>query len=308
MVHESEPVQHSSDHPAGDGEISQATSSRERLFYHDVAAFNTAMDKAAESIGNAEKPNILGSVIWWGAVALLAFLYLSDWIWDWDLRRAVPGVDLVKPMWIAIIGMIIGYHAWKRHQHDRIVKKRLCLRCGMSLLQQPVDEQGTGVCPRCERDFNLGEYRRPTENRGAGFQGYIDESHFDKSMYAAAEQIRKTRGANLEFELLGWSWLALGISFGVKFVFGFNLLKWLPWDLPFHLFWLGIVFAWSGIWAFRVQRLKPSIVGHRLCFNCGYSLLHALVDATGQGRCPECAQEFIMNQYTKPPRGVAASC
>ena len=283
------------------------TSSRERLFYHDVGAFNTAMDKAAESISNAEKSNTLGQVIWWSAVALLAFLYLSDWILDWEVRRAIPGVDLVKPLWAAIIGLIIGYHAWQRHQHDRIVKKRLCLECGTSLLRDPVDEVGSGVCPRCDRDFNLGEYRRPTENRGAGFKGYIDEKHFDKSMYAAAEQIRKTRGANLEFELLGWSWLALGVSFGIKLIFGLNLLEWIPGELPYYIFWLGIVLAWSGAWAFRVQRLQPAIVAKRLCFNCGYSLVHALVDATGWGRCPECAQEFAMKQYKKPPRGVVAS-
>ncbi len=102
---------------------------------------------------------------------------------------------------------------------------------------EPVDEEGSGVCPRCERDFNL--------------------------------------------------------------------LEWLPRDLPYHILWLGIVMAWSGIWAFRVQRLQPAIVDKRLCFNCGYSLLHALVDATERGRCPECAQEFVMKQYKKPARGVA---
>ena len=43
-------------------------------------------------------------------------------------------------------------------------------------------------CPECEREFNLGEYRRPEENRGHEFQGYVDRAHFDKAMYAAAEQ------------------------------------------------------------------------------------------------------------------------
>ena len=46
--------------------------------------------------------------------------------------------------------------------------------------------------------------------RGRHFRGYLDEAHFDKALFAAAEQIRKTRSAGFETDIMGLCWIALG--------------------------------------------------------------------------------------------------
>lgn len=279
---------------------------RERIFYRDADEFNKALDKASEAIRTSASPDYLGNTIWWGLVAFQAFLYIADWVFDWEVRNEIiPGVDLVKPIWIVIIGVIAFYHGWTRNRHAQILKSRLCFKCGTKLLKVEVDDGGDGVCPDCEREFNLGEYRPPTENRGRGFQGYIDQPHFDKVMYATAEQIRKSRG-QFESDLLGWCWLGLGVSFGLKMLLKWDLFEWLPWPIPVHAVWLVVMLIWSWIYTIRVKRLRPGILDRRLCFICGYSLIQARTNEAGVGRCPECGSEFILAQYDNPPRGAKA--
>lgn len=277
-----------------------ATPSPQRVAYRDAGEFNKAMDRAADAIRAAEGPDIAGTVIWAALVGFQAFLYVTDWVFDWEVReKIIPGVDLAKPLWVLIVGMVLFHHAWARYQHGRILKNRLCLRCGAKLLEVEVDEGGSGTCPKCRRAFNLGEYRRPDENRGRSFAGYIDPSHFDKAMYAASEHLKKARLFGLEGEVIGWSWLALGVSFGCKVILGWNLLEWLP-GSHHHFLWLVTMLAWSGIYAWRVQRMRPAIAERRLCLNCGYSLLHTPTGEDGIGRCPECGGEFAIGQYERP--------
>ena len=200
-----------------------------RIFYRDADEFNKTLDKASESIRTAAGPEIVGNVIWWGLVVFQAFLYGCDWIFDWEVRRQIiPAIDVVKPLWVVIIGLIIYHHAWTRDRHARILRNRLCFKCGTKLLDAEVDDDGSGRCLTCGRDFNLGEYRRPDENRGSGFQGYIDRDHFDKAMYAAAEQIKKSRSFGFEGDLLGWCWLGLGVSAVCKWLLGWDVFEWLP--------------------------------------------------------------------------------
>ena len=49
-------------------------------------------------------------------------------------------------LWLVVVAMIGGYFAWTRSQQPRILRKRLCLKCGTSLLDRPVDDNGSGVC------------------------------------------------------------------------------------------------------------------------------------------------------------------
>lgn len=97
--------------------------SAERVAYRDAGEFNKAMDRAADAIRAAEGPDIAGTVIWAALVGFQAFLYVTDWVFDWEVReKIIPGVDLAKPLWVLIVGMILFHHAWARYQHGRILR------------------------------------------------------------------------------------------------------------------------------------------------------------------------------------------
>ncbi len=175
--------------------------------YRDEDEFNTALDAAAESINPSAGNTTRGQVIFWSLVAVQVFLYASGWILGWDVRRGlVPGVDLTRPVWLVIVLVLVFHHVWTRQQHGRILRGRLCFGCGRPLFEVPVDEQERGACPQCGREFDLGQYRRPVENRGRRFRGYVDADHFDKTMYAAAEHLKKA--------FHGWS--ISGITAGAR--------------------------------------------------------------------------------------------
>lgn len=274
----------------------------ERVVYRDQDEFNKALDTASESIRKAKGPDVVGNVAWWGLLAVIAVLVLADWVFDWDIRRTlVPGVDLVKPAGLLVAAMLIYHHAWTRNRHGRILRDRLCFGCGTSLVGVTVDDQGDGCCPTCDRLFNLGGYRRPNDNRGRDFHGYLDEAHFDKAIYAAAEQVRRTRGFGFEYDVMGWLWIALGVSFFASLILDLDLFDWIPVDLPYHGIWFGLLGLWGAWYSYRVGRLKPSIVDRRGCMNCGFCLLGTEVDDDEIGRCPECGTTFALGQYVKPP-------
>lgn len=73
-------------------------------------------------------------------------------------RRSLLGPALV-------LGVLVPVFMWlltrKALLARRIVARRLCFRCGYSLVQSPVSEQGTGTCPECGNTFLLAHYRRP---------------------------------------------------------------------------------------------------------------------------------------------------
>ena len=86
-----------------------------------------------------------------------------------------------------------------------------------------------------------------------------------------------------------------------KWGFGWDVVDWVPGPQPTFLILLVTMFAWGGWYQARVSRLRPAIAASRLCFQCGYSLLHTEVDDAGIGRCPECGTEFDAAQYEPPP-------
>jgi hypothetical protein len=273
----------------------------ERVFYRDDDEFHTALDKATETIIKAEGPPAFRTIAWITLIGLQAALYLSDWILGWNLREGlVPGVDLVKPMWVVLFVTAVIDHTWTRNRQGRILKQRLCFECARSLLDVPTDDDGGGTCPGCDRVFNLGEYRRPGENRGREFQGYIDGAHFDKTMYAAAERIHRVRGGGLQTDLLTWGWTALGVCFGLSVV-GWDPLDWIPGPQPNYGIAAGIMGVWSLVHWLRTRRLRPAISERLLCLDCGYSLVQTPRDENGVGRCPECGTVFAVAQYERPP-------
>ena len=204
-------------------------------------------------------------------------------------------------LWLVVGAMIVGHFAWTRSRQSRILRHRLCLKCGASLVDKPVDDDGSGVCLQCGRGFNLGEYQRPDENRGRNFRGYIDATHFDKAVFSAAEQIRKTRSLGFESDVMGCCWLALAVSFGGRVLFDWDLFDWIPGGVPVHGLWFVTLLVWGSWYTMRVRKLQPAIIDQRLCMNCGFCLLGAPTDDAGLGRCAECGCVFATAQYERPP-------
>lgn len=293
-------------HDDGDGDAKQTlTAGSERVIYRNIKDFNKAIDAAAESIAKAKSPDLLGNVVWWGLILFTGFLYGVDRIFNWDLRHTlIPGIDLIDPLMVVIIGLVIWFLAWRRNQHDRILRDRLCLQCGTQLRDVEVDATGDGVCPNCKRNYNLGEYRRPDENRGTHFQGYLDTAHFDNTLFAAAEQIKKTRAIGFESDLMGLCWIALTVSFFGGLIFGWELYYWIPGSSPVNLIAFIILLIWGSWYVARMKKLGPSIIDQRRCMNCGYILLYTPINEQGLGRCSECGEIFILNQYERPTEKI----
>ncbi|MBT8485215.1 MAG: hypothetical protein KJO43_06515 [Phycisphaerae bacterium] len=273
----------------------------ERLYYRNDDEFNTAFDAAVASIRTRGRHRGGVLLLWWLFIVVQIFFYVCDWAFDWELYAVVPGVDLRRVFWLVIVGGAIFHHVRTRTHHERILKDRLCLQCGVKLAAVETDEAGDGVCPGCMRAFNTGEYRRPAENRGSDFQGYLDADHFDKAVNAAAERIKERRGMGFEASLMGWLWIALGVVFGLDVLLDWEIFEFLPGDQPWITFWFGGMLIWGGVYSYRVKKIEPEIVPKRLCFDCGYSLLGTPVDANDVGRCPECGVPFALGQYVRPP-------
>lgn len=273
----------------------------ERVFYRSEEEFKTAFDKAVEAIDAKRRVGRIDAAIWFGLWGVLALLYLSPWVFGWRLHALVPGVDLRSVTWILLIGYFVLYHIRARHKHTFILRGRQCLACGEKLLKVDTDDAGDGTCPACGRAFNLGEYRRPSERRGAHFQGYLDADHFDKAMHEAGERVMKRRGLGVERDLIGAAWIALGIAFGCDLLLDLNVFAFLPGADVWFWAWLAAMSIWSGAYTARVKRIVPSLVPERRCLECGYSLLGTPTDGDGLGRCPECASAFALAEYERPP-------
>lgn len=273
----------------------------ERVYYRNKEEFNTAFDKAVEAIDKTRRVGRIDAFIWIGLWSLLAVLYLSQWLFGWRLHAVIPGADVRSITWIALAVYFALYHIRARHKHEFILRARQCLECGEKLLGVDTDEAGDGTCPACGRDFNVGEYRRPSERRGAQFAGYLDAEHFDKAMEEAGERILKRRGLGMEGEIMGAAWLALAIAFGFNIILDMSLFASFPGGNAWFWVWLAAMLIWSGVYAARVKRIVPSLVPDRRCLECGYSLLGTPTDDDGLGRCPECASPFALEEYARPP-------
>ena len=57
-----------------------------------------------------------------------------------------------------------------------------------------------------------------------------------------------------------------------------------------------------GWYLARTRRFVKTIIRHRMCFKCGYSLRRSQTASAGYGRCSECGTPFNAAQYRRPPR------
>ena len=95
-----------------------------------------------------------GTLLWF---ICLLFLCLGVWFFFANPR-------LMTTRWIAFLVPNV-YACWlstrSRRLGRKIAAKRLCLRCGYSLLGAPTDDEGWGQCSECSTRFNIAYYRRP---------------------------------------------------------------------------------------------------------------------------------------------------
>ena len=61
-----------------------------------------------------------------------------------------------------VAAIAIVEYEWTRIEYvkERILRDRLCLRCGYPLRMTPTDKLA-GVCPECGRPYHIKEYYRP---------------------------------------------------------------------------------------------------------------------------------------------------
>ena len=236
--------------------------------------------------------------------------------------------------WTIAVGWCLLYSRGMRRLSDRIIDKRLCLRCAASLLDAETDEHGNGVCPRCCCVFSLGDYTAPSQNIAAlqvakqrvkdrlppvleppPPQGakpvrivvprgglYRNRTHFDQVMHRAAMRfLIHGRGlVTLQTGLIGGA-LPATVVFFVAYAIG------VEWTLLFGIFGIGILIAavliGLTVWA-RADASRARLINQRLCLACGYSLRGLRTDQRGCSRCPECGRPFHPEEYTAPAEGA----
>ncbi len=235
-------------------------------------------------------------------------------------------------LWAWLIGVTwcLLYFRSMRRLSDRIIDRRLCLRCAASLSNTETDEHGNGVCPRCCSVFSLGDYTAPSQNIAAlqaakqrvkdrlppvieppPPQGakpvrivvprgglYRNRSHFDQVMHRAAKRfLIHGRGlVSLQIGLIGGALPATVFCF-VAYAIG------VEWTLLFSILGIGIpiaaVLIGLTVWA-HADAARARLINRRLCLACGYSLHGLRTDQRGCGRCPECGRPFHPEEYTAP--------
>ena len=271
--------------------------------YRNEQEFNTALDAAAERIRSSRRFDGLGW-LWFTMFAIGAIFAFCQWVLGLKLHLAViPGVNLFGWWWVALIVMAFVHHGVVRNFHRTVIRRRLCFECGKALLGVPTEDD-RGACPDCGRRFALAQYRRPGDNRGRKFVGYVDTEHFNAVLDAASDRIRAAHGQGWEKFAYDWLWLGLLVSFIAGIFTRWSLFSGTIGTGNVHFGWLIVMLLWSAVRALRHRRLRPSIVEKRRCLTCGYSLLQMPVDGDGYGRCPECGDEFAEGEWT-PPTSVS---
>lgn len=232
--------------------------------------------------------------------------------------------------WLIGVTWCLLYFRSMRRLSDKIIDRRLCLRCAASLLDAETDEHGNGVCPRCCSVFSLGDYTAPSQNIAAlqaakqrvrdrlppvleppPPQGarpvrivvprgglYRNRTHFDQVMHRAAMRfLTHGRGlVSLQIGLIGGA-LPATVFFFVAYAIG------VEWTLLFGILGIGLLFAavliGLTVWA-HADAARARLINQRLCLACGYSLHGLRPDERGCGRCPECGRPFHPEEYTAP--------
>ncbi len=123
------------------------------FLYENTRHFDRVMRTAASRVIAADagsyRMTLSSAITGIGLVgALAAYVVGSVFIW-------------VLPVFVVAMIAIIAYE-WTRIESvkERILRDRLCLRCGYPLRMTPTEELA-GICPECGRPYHVKEYHRP---------------------------------------------------------------------------------------------------------------------------------------------------
>lgn len=306
--------------------------------YRNNQHFEETIHEAAARIMRWSGLRLQWYVLTIGGVVLIVFTLLKMFeifIRD-EPRIFLSGLGLLAS-WAVALGWTWLYTLEARGLSDRIITRRLCLRCGKSLLDSPTDEQGSGVCSNCCHVFNLGDYLPPTDSIEAlratrqrmdaakqshaappialtrpvpairdsspsttspGLSLYEDEYHFNRVMArAAARQIVFKPFA------LSLRFTLYGILLPTL-LFTLLALNFFPLGWPFMtLMIIGCLFFLYLLgmkYLVQLSAMQCRIINHRLCLSCGHTLQDLLLDDRGFGNCPDCGHRFHTLEYKAP--------
>ncbi len=130
---------------------------------------------------------------------------------------------------------------------------------------------------------------------------YLDRAPFDATLHEVAKRLLRQQGDprdRLLDRVHQCATYLLYICVGLLLLFNGMVVTWV-WFQPAILGTVVVIVVW---WATRGQRYTNKVVLKRLCFQCGYPLLHAPTDANGDGVCSECGRLFHIAYYRRPPR------
>ena len=303
--------------------------------YKTQEQFDAALEAAAQRLARWRGLRLQWLILTVGGVTLIVLTIIKAFT---AAVSTEPGIFIPTNylLWAWLIGVTwcLLYFRSMRRLSDRIIDKRLCLRCAASLLDAETDEHGNGVCPRCCCVFSLGDYTAPSQNiatlqaakqrvkdrlppvlEPTPPQGvrpvpivvprgglYRNRRHFDQVMHRAARRfLIHGRGlVSLQVGLIGGA-LPATVFFFVAYAIG------VEWTLLFGILGIGMLIAavLIGIivWA-HADASRARLINRRLCLACGYSLHGLRTDQRGCGRCPECGRPFHPEEYTAPQEGA----
>jgi hypothetical protein len=305
--------------------------------YRDHQHFEETIHEAASRITRWNGLLLQWYVLTVGGVILIVLTLLKLFAMEIIVE---PGAFLSGPLllvgWTLALSWTWLYNFQVRSFSQRIIDKRLCLRCGKSLLDVSVNEHSCGVCPTCCVVFKIGEYIPPTDciealrrtrmrigplrrSRSGPPKSlrlpramptlphpHIEPRHTD--LYQSQRQFNRVMNhaaRRLILHQKGAVSFRIGLYVGMLPVIMFFLLYLLlsAEQLFVQAF---LVFATIGqtmiLMIFFVMGAvtRSRILRYRLCLSCGHPLKGVCVDDRGVGACPECVRPFHAQEYFAP--------
>lgn len=309
--------------------------------YRDNQHFEESIQDAASRIMRWSGLRFQWYVLTIGGVVLIVFtlLKLFEILIGHEPQTFLNGMGLIVA-WVVALGWTWLYSLEARGLSQRIIKKRLCLQCGHSLLDSATDDYGSGVCSNCCHVFNLGEYLPPTGGIEAlrtirqgleearrsqaappipltrpvpairdlspstpspGLSLYKDEYHFNRVMARAAARQLVFKPFALSLRFTLYGILLPSLVFTLM-VLNFFPIGW-PFTTMMILGCLFFLYLLGMKYLAQLTVMQCRIVKFRLCLSCGHSLEDAQLDEKGIGACPKCGQRFHALLYKAPEMG-----
>ncbi|MCZ6836399.1 MAG: hypothetical protein O7G85_11550 [Planctomycetota bacterium] len=310
--------------------------------YRDHAQFEETMNQAADRIARWR-----GLRLQWFALTVVGVVLATLTILNLLAYFVISGIEnFINPAvlmlaWTLAIGWTWLYRAQLDRIADRIIEKRLCLQCGKSLLEEPCDEDGVGVCSTCCHVYHLDEYTPP----GSCVQALRTARAKTASLHEPPlvyPEIPRMQPATIRLEppdvtnpanspFLGLyenrkhfhnvmddaSRRILFQRFsGLHFLVS-ALLGMIP---PLALFaWcyfyetklvlmigagIGGMWLYLSIYVWGYDSIRRRILIDNLCLGCGYELVKLSTNDHGCALCPKCDRPFHLNTYRPPGTDV----